>query len=116
MGPPNTRISGEAPFGPGLVRCMRLGGSPHQIPVDSLVLPLLGRRLEEYGLLYRQSPASSDGAVDPPALLSLTRTVAFNTSAAGRAESGSMFTIEQSPLSSQTRPQRSAGKKAWGGP
>src|SRR5882672_10054869 len=30
-----------------------------------LVLPMLGRRLEEYGLPYREAPASSDRAVDP---------------------------------------------------
>ena len=32
---------------------------------DSQVLSLFGRRLEEYGLSYREAPASSNGAVDP---------------------------------------------------
>jgi hypothetical protein len=36
-----------------------------RLPVDSHVLPTLGRRLEEYGLSYREAPPSSDRAVDP---------------------------------------------------
>src|SRR5262245_3219361 len=35
------------------------------LPVDSPPLPMLSRRLEEYGLAYREAPASSYGAVDP---------------------------------------------------
>src|SRR5438093_7668693 len=42
---------------PGRSRSMRL-------PVDSQVLPTPGRRLEEYGLSYREAPSSSDRAVD----------------------------------------------------